>query len=140
MRVAFSERELDVMTVLWKHGPSTAAEVRTYLDPDLAYNTVLSFLRVLEEKGHVRHVVEGKAHRYIALVDRAKAGQSAITRLLDTVFGGSAELLLVHLVRDKRVDALEIARLRRVLDEQANPPRRMAASPRKKTGARRSRR
>ena len=140
MRVAFSERELDVMTVLWEHGPSTAAEVRTYLETDLAYNTVLSFLRVLEGKGHVGHVVEGKAHRYIALVDRAQAGQSAITRLLDTVFGGSAELLLIHLVRDKRVDAAEIARLRRVLGEQTNTPRPGAASPGKKTGARRGRR
>jgi BlaI family penicillinase repressor len=140
MRVAFSERELDVMAVLWEHGPSTAAEVRTYLETDLAYNTVLSFLRVLEGKGHVGHVLEGKAHRYIALVDRGQAGQSAITRLLDTIFGGSAELLLVHLVRDKRVDVAEIARLRRVLDEQTNTPRPGAASPGKKTGVRMGRR
>ena len=123
MRVAFSERELDVMTVLWQHGPSTTAEVRAHLQHDLAYNTVLSFLRVLEEKGHVGHVVEGKAHRYAALVNRAQAGQSAITRLLDTVFAGSAELLLVHLVRDKRVDAAEIGRLRRVLDAQTKATR-----------------
>ncbi len=123
MRVAFSERELDVMTVLWKHGPSTAAEVRGHLQTDLAYNTVLSFLRVLEGKGHVGHVLEGKAHRYAALVNRAQAGQSAITRLLDTVFAGSAELLLVHLVRDKRVDAAEIGRLRRVLDAQTKVAR-----------------
>lgn len=118
MGVVFGGRELDVMTVLWEHGPSTAAEVRAHLATDLAYNTVLSFLRVLEGKGHVAHVVEGKAHRYAALVDRTRAGQNAISRLLDTVFAGSAELLLVHLIRDKRVDAAEIKRLRRVLDEQ----------------------
>lgn len=123
MRVGFSERELDVMTVLWERGPSTTAEVRSHLQPNLAYNTVLSFLRVLEGKGHVGHIVEGKAHRYAALVNRAQAGQSAITRLLDTVFAGSAELLLVHLVRDKRVDAAEIGRLRRVLDSQAKGAR-----------------
>lgn len=120
MRVAFSERELDVMTVLWEHGPSTAAEVRAHLHADLAYNTVLSFLRVLEGKGYVEHIVEGKAHRYSALVNRAQAGQSAITRLLDTVFAGSAELLLMHLIRDRRVDAAEIRRLRRVLQGQTN--------------------
>lgn len=122
MRVAFSERELDVMTVLWDLGPSTAGEVRGHLADDLAYNTVLTVLRVLEEKGHVGHVVEGKAHRYRALVDRGRAGQSAVARLLDTVFGGSAELLLTHLVRDERVDADEIDRLRRVLDERIEGP------------------
>ena len=121
MRVAFSDRELDVMTVLWDRGPSTAGEVREQLlavDVDLAYNTVLTVLRVLEEKGHVAHVVEGKAHRYSALVSRSRAGQRAITRMLDTVFGGSAELLLTHLVRDRRVDAAELSRLRRLIDER----------------------
>lgn len=121
MRVAFSDRELDVMTVLWDRGPSTASEVREQLvaaDVDLAYNTVLTVLRVLEEKGHVSHVVEGKAHRYRALVSRARAGQRAVARMLDTVFGGSAELLLTHLVRDRRVDAAELQRLRRLLDER----------------------
>ncbi len=132
MGVAFSGRELDVMTVLWERGPSTAGEVRAHLGTDLAYNTVLSFLRVLEAKGHVAHVVEGKAHRYAALVDRTKAGQSAIARLLDTVFAGSAELLLVHLIRDKRVDGAEIKRLRRVLDERIKVTRATQSSSRKK--------
>jgi predicted transcriptional regulator len=121
MRVAFSDRELDVMTVLWDAGPSTAAEVRERLveaDVDLAYNTVLTVLRVLEEKGHVAHVVEGKAHRYRPLVSRSRAGQRAVARMLDTVFGGSAELLLTHLVRDRRVDAAELKRLRRLLDDR----------------------
>ncbi len=118
MRVSFSERELDVMTVLWGDGPSTASEVKERLDVTLAYNTVLTVLRVLEEKGHVAHVVEGKAHRYYPLVDREDAGQSAVTRLLDTVFGGSAELMLTHLVRDSRVDEEELRRLRRLLDER----------------------
>jgi len=121
VRVAFSDRELDVMTVLWDDGPSTAAESRERLagrGVDLAYNTVLTVLRVLEDKGHVTHAVEGKAHRYRALVDRGRAGQRAVARMLDTVFGGSAELLLTHLVRDRRVGRAEIQRLRRLLDEQ----------------------
>ena len=121
MRLSFSDRELDVMTVLWQHGPSTAGEVREQLAAhhvDLAYNTVLSVLRTLEEKGHVGHTVEGKAHRYRPLVDRARAGQRAVARMLDTVFGGSAELLLTHLVRDRRVDAAELERLRKLLDDR----------------------
>lgn len=110
------------MTVLWRRGPSTVGEMREQLasnDVDLAYNTVLSMLRILEEKGYVAHLVEGKAHRYHALVDRARAGQRAVTRMLDTVFGGSAELLLTHLVRDTRVDAQELRRLQQVLNEHA---------------------
>jgi BlaI family penicillinase repressor len=120
------------MSVLWEHGASTASEVRAHLTVDLAYNTVLSFLRVLEDKGHVTHVVEGKAHRYRALVRRAQAGQSAIGRLLDTVFAGSAELLLLHLVRDRRVDAAEIKRLRRVLEDRISEAR-LQNGPRKRT-------
>ena len=119
MRVTFSDRELDVMAVLWDAGPSTAAEVRDRLAAggvELAYNTVLTVLRVLEDKGHVVHVVEGKAHRYRARTDRSRAGQRAVARMLDTVFGGSAELLLTHLVRDRRVDRAELARLRDLLD------------------------
>jgi len=87
-------------------------------DVDLAYNTVLTVLRVLEDKELATHEVEGKAHRYCALVDRGQAGQRAVTRMLDTVFGGSAELLLTHLVRDERVDDAELQRLRRLLDER----------------------
>jgi len=87
-------------------------------DVDLAYNTVLTVLRVLEDKELATHEVEGKAHRYRTLVDRGEAGQRAVTRMLDTVFGGSAELLLTHLVRDERVDEAELQRLRRLLDER----------------------
>ena len=118
MPVAFTERELDVMAVLWEHGPSTAAEVRERLEDDLAYNTVLSMLRILEEKGHVGHTEEGRAHRYFPKVDRDAAGASALSRLVDKVFGGSAELLMTHLVRDRSLDAEELRRVRRVLDQR----------------------
>ncbi len=118
MRVTFTERELDVMAVLWERGPSTAAEVREQLADDLAYNTVLSMLRILEEKGHVGHTEEGRAHRYFPLVAREAAGTSALERLVEKVFGGSAELLLTHLVKDRQLDAAELRRIRRVLDER----------------------
>ncbi|MCR4341790.1 MAG: BlaI/MecI/CopY family transcriptional regulator, partial [Gemmatimonadaceae bacterium] len=85
MRIAFTERELDVMAVLWEHGPSTAGEVREQLTDDLAYNTVLSMLRILEEKGYVSHTEEGRAHRYFPLVERGEAGSSAIDRLVEKV-------------------------------------------------------
>ncbi len=118
MRVAFTERELDIMAVLWERGPSTAAEVRERLTDDLAYNTVLSMLRILEDKGHVSHQEEGRAHRYFPLVAREEAGSSALERLVQKVFGGSAELLLTHFVKDRQLDDQELRRIRRLLDER----------------------
>ena len=118
MSVAFTERELDVMAVLWERGPSTAAEVREQLTDELAYNTVLSMLRILEEKGHVGHTEEGRAHRYFPVVQRSEAGSSAIDRLVEKVFGGSAELMLTHLMRERKLDNAEIVRLRKLLNDR----------------------
>jgi predicted transcriptional regulator len=118
----FTDRELDVMTVLWNLGPATVAEVREQLADDLAYTTVLTVLRTLEDKGHVGHREEGKAHRYFAKVEAQAARKTALSTLVDRVFGGSAELLLTHLVSDRKLSAAELARLRDIVDRQA--PRR----------------
>ena len=64
MDIRFTDRELDIIEVLWERGPSTVAEVRDGLADDLAYNTVLTMLKVLEDKGHVARQLEGRAHRY----------------------------------------------------------------------------
>ncbi len=118
MEIQFTDRELDVMAVLWEHGSATVAEVRDGLADELAYTTVLTVLRTLEEKGHVDHVEEGKAHRYRPLVARDRAGRSAVRRLVRKVFGGSSELLLTHLVSDRNLSAAELKRMRRLLDER----------------------
>ena len=118
MPIAFTDRELDVMAVLWERGPSTVGEVRERLDDDLAYNTILSMLRILEDKGHVGHTEEGRAHRYFPKVDREAAGASALGRLVDKIFGGSAELLLSHFVKDQALDADELRRIRQVLNDR----------------------
>ena len=120
--VTFTERELDIMAVLWLHGPSTVAEVRSRLDDDVSHNTVATMLTILENKGYVDHVEEGRAFRYRPIVDREAAGTSAFSRLVDTVFGGSAEALLTHFVRDRRLSKAELERIRRVLDEQIDAP------------------
>ena len=118
MSVAFTERELDVMTVLWSRGPSTVAEVREALADELAYTTVLTVLRTLEEKGHVDHTGEGRAHRYRPRVAREVAGRSALRRMLGTVFGGSPEALLTQLVADRDLSPEALRRLRALLDER----------------------
>ncbi|MSR37084.1 MAG: BlaI/MecI/CopY family transcriptional regulator, partial [Gemmatimonadetes bacterium] len=89
--VQFTDRELDIMTVLWEQGPSTVAEVQKALSDPLAYTTVLTLLRVLEEKGHVAHTEEGRAHRFQPLVKREEASGSALRRIKERLFSGSAE-------------------------------------------------
>jgi predicted transcriptional regulator len=115
--VAFTERELDIMAVLWEHGPSTVAEVRAKLVDPVSHNTVATILTILENKGHVSHSEEGRAFRYHTLVGREEASSSAFTRLIDTVFAGSAESLIMHFVRDRRLNQEELGRIRRLLDE-----------------------
>ncbi len=116
MEISFTDRELDVMAVLWEHGPSTVAEVRYELADELAYTTVLTVLRTLEDKGRVDHVEEGKAHRYHALVEREAAGESALRRLKRKLFGGRPELLLTGLVSDEEITSDELRRMRALLD------------------------
>jgi predicted transcriptional regulator len=118
MDIQFTDRELDVMAVLWENGSATVNEVRAALADELAYTTVLTVLRTLEEKGFVDHVEEGKAHRYRPLVGREKAGKSALRRLVTKVFRGSPELLLTHLVSDRTLTPTELKRMRRLLDER----------------------
>lgn len=124
MAVTFTERELDIMSVLWERGPSTAAEVRACLDDDLAHTTVQTMLRILEDKGHVGHTEEGRAHRFHAITAREEAGSSALGRLVEAVFGGSAEALLTHFVRDRRMSRAELERARKILDERLREARR----------------
>jgi len=116
MRVSFTERELDVMAVLWAKGSGTVGEVRDALADDFARTTVLTVLRTLEDKGYVKHVVEGKAHRYVPAVEPGVAGRSALSRILDTMFAGSPEHLLAQLVSDRRIDPKKLRKLRAVLD------------------------
>ena len=115
MEIAFTDRELDVMAVLWERGSATVAEVREQLDDVLAYTTVLTMLRILEEKGYVRHEDEGRAHRYFPLVERQAAGQSALRRVVRKLFGGSPELLLTQLVSDRDVTDDDVRRMRELL-------------------------
>ena len=124
MRIVFTDRELDVMAVLWARGSATVAEVRERLPDDLAYTTVLSVLRTLEEKGHDGHRGEGKAHRYFPLVERRVAGRSALARLIDTVFNGSPELLLTQLVSDRDLSDEQIKKLRRLMDARLRADKR----------------
>ena len=116
MDISFTDRELDVMAVLWRRGSGTVNEVRDELDDDLAYTTVLTVLRTLEDKGFITHLTEGKAHRYLPAVSQDLAGKSVLARVLDKVFAGSPEMLLTQLVSERDLDQDDLLRLRKLLD------------------------
>jgi predicted transcriptional regulator len=113
----FTERELDIMSVLWHEGSGSVAEVREALGDSVGYTTILKLLQILEEKGAVRHEQEGRAYRYYPLVEQARAGGTALNRILDKIFGGSAELLLSQLVSDQNIGPEELARMRKLLEQ-----------------------
>jgi BlaI family penicillinase repressor len=109
------DRELDVMGVLWEIGSGTVAEVRAKLPADLAYTTVLTILRNLEDKGFVTHEAEGRAYRYAPSLPQESARRTALTRLIDTLFQGSPEQLFAHMVADRTLSADDLRRIRRQL-------------------------
>jgi BlaI family penicillinase repressor len=115
--VHFTDRELDLMSVLWRLGSGTVAEVREELTDDLGYTSVLKILQVLEEKGHVRHEPEGRAYRYFPTVAADEAGRTALGRIVNKIFQGSAEMTLARLVEERRIPREEVARMKRILDE-----------------------
>jgi predicted transcriptional regulator len=119
--IQFTDRELDVMDVLWERGPSLVAEVRAALSDELAYTTVLTILRTLEVKGYVGHEQEGRGHRYFATVKQRAAQTSALRHLTRKLFKGSAELLLTHLVSDQKLSAKQIRNMRVLLKSKSDP-------------------
>jgi predicted transcriptional regulator len=114
-----TDRELDVMSILWRAGSGTVAEVRKALADRLAYTTVLWALQTLEEKGHARHEKEGRAYRYYPVVEQEAAGGSALNRLVEKVFHGSASMLLAQLVSERELPPGELQRMRELLDRLA---------------------
>ncbi|HWK89122.1 MAG TPA: BlaI/MecI/CopY family transcriptional regulator [Longimicrobium sp.] len=116
--ISFAPRELDVMSILWRTGSATVSEVRDALGESLAYTSVLSALQTLEEKGFVRHESEGRAYRYFPTVARENAGRSALARIREAVYQGSAELMFAQLVSDRKLKREELERMRRLLAER----------------------
>ncbi len=113
--IHFPPRELAVMSVLWKLGSASVGEVREALDEALAYTSVLSALQTLEEKGYVRHESEGRAYRYFPVIPAEHAGHSALSRIRDAIFQGSAERMFAQLVSDKRLTKDELLAMRKLL-------------------------
>jgi predicted transcriptional regulator len=114
-RAVFTDRELDVMGVLWDSGSGTVAEVKDGIEDELAYTTVLTILRTLEDKGYVGHREEGRAHRYLPLVSREEAQASHLERLLLKLFHNSPGLLLDRLITHPGIPAKRRTDLKKAL-------------------------
>jgi BlaI family transcriptional regulator, penicillinase repressor len=117
-----TEAELRLMNVLWLKGPGTVQQVLDWLSdkPPLAYNTVLTTIRILERKGYVGHVKDGRAHVYEALIEREEATRSEIRHLVSRFFRNSHDALLLNILKDDEVEGEELKRLRKMLDESAS--------------------
>lgn len=116
--IYFPPRELEVMSILWRLGSATVAEVREGLDEELAYTSVLSALQTLEDKGYVRHEAVGRAYRYLPVVGVERAGGSAIARIRDAIFHGSAERMFAQFVSDKKLGREELERMKKLLADR----------------------
>ena len=115
-----TQRELDVMSVLWDLGEATATEVRARVDPDLAYTSISTVLRLLELKGYVAHRRgEGKTHVYYPAIDAETAGEGTLARILEKIYGGSPIKLLAHLVEQQKIPEKDLARMRALLSARS---------------------
>jgi len=106
------------MDVLWQRGSGTVQQVLDALPekPALAYNSVLTTVRVLEKKGYVQHIKDGRAHVYAPLVGREDATRSEISHLVGRFFKNSQEQLVLNILEDRGIDAQELNRLRQMLE------------------------
>ncbi len=112
-----TEAELRLMDVLWTNGDATVSDVAAALgDPPLAYNTVLTTLRILETKGYVKHRSAGRAFVYSPKVGREEARSNVIAYVVSRFFDNSARALMLQLLDDEKLDAKEVEHIRTLLD------------------------
>ena len=117
--LVLTDHELRLMEVLWERRTATVAEVAAALKPpDLAYNTVLSTLRTLEQKGYVGHKEVGRAFAYRPLVERDDAAKSAVSHVVSRFFGNSPNALAVALLDDVPLRAAERQQIRQLLERK----------------------
>lgn len=103
--------ELRIMQVIWKRGASTVSAVQAELDPPLAYTTVQTMLNILARKGKLKRELEGRSYVYAAKVTEARALRHSVRDLIDRMFGGSSEELVMSLLQSGQIDAKRLAEL-----------------------------
>ena len=108
---SLTKLELRVMQAIWKLGASPVTAVQAELDPPLAYTTVQTMLNILERKGKLRRELVGRAYIYSARVTESRAVGQGVRDLIDRMFGGSSEELVMSLLKSRQIDAAKLAEL-----------------------------
>ncbi len=113
-----TEAELRIMDVLWQRRSGTVQQVLEALPPKpaLAYNTVLTIIRILEKKGYVGHAKDGRAHVYAPLIEREDARRSEVRHLVSRFFKNSHEQLVLNILEERGLDREELDKLKKMLD------------------------
>lgn len=111
-----TEAELRIMDVLWRKGSGTVQQVLDWLPSTLAYNSVLTTIRILEKKGRVKHVKDGRAHVFEPIIGRQEATRSEIQHLVGRFFRNSHEALVLNILQDEELDADKLKRMREMLE------------------------
>jgi BlaI family penicillinase repressor len=115
---ALTRLELQIMQVVWKLGTSSVKEVQEGLEQKLAYTTVQTMLNILERKGKLKRKLRGRAYVYRAIVTEARASRHAVRDLVDRMFGGSTDELVMSLIKSRQIDPKRIAELSRRVREE----------------------
>jgi predicted transcriptional regulator len=110
--------ELQIMQVIWKQGASNVSAVQAGLEQELAYTTVQTMLNILHRKGKLKRKLNGRAFEYSATVTESKASSHAVRDLVDRMFGGSSEELVMSLIKSRQIDAKKIAQLSKRFEEK----------------------
>lgn len=110
--------ELQIMQAIWQLGTANVAAVQERLEQPLAYTTVQTMLNILHRKGKLKRKLRGRAYEYSATVTEARANGHAVRDLIDRVFGGSSEALVMSLVKTRQIDPKKLAELSKRLEEE----------------------
>lgn len=121
-KVGLTKLELKIMQVIWRCGDSTVSAVQEQLKPTLAYTTVQTMLNILERKGKLRRDLQGRAYLYSATVTEAKALGQGVRDLVDRMFGGSSEELVMSLLKSGEIDQKKLAELTERFNRKAGEP------------------
>ena len=121
-RAGLTRLELRIMQVVWKRGQCTVSAVQNNMDPPLAYTTVQTMLNILERKGKLKRELRGRAYIYSAAITEAKALGQGVRDLIDRMFGGSSEELVMSLLKSGEIDAKKLAELTERFNQKAGKP------------------
>jgi BlaI family penicillinase repressor len=121
-KAGLTKLELKIMQVIWKRGQCTVGAVQEELEPPLAYTTVQTMLNILERKGKLKRELQGRAYVYSAAITEAKALGQGVRDLVDRMFGGSSEALVMSLLKNGDIDARKLAELTERFNQKTRKP------------------